>query len=178
MTVPLDGDPGAVVTARDGTGPPAREWLFVVQDGGEVPGVGFYGLRRPSAVAATFPVERWPDGTAVHPWRLHGDGWEVLLWDVAVSRWPADWAATVRATLQRLIDAGCPVAWVGREGFFCDPPCLLTPEGMTEGVLAALTDDGDFRIAVHPDEPLAWLPDEDLLRLRARAPGLADAGTG
>lgn len=58
---------------------------------------------------------------------------------------------------------------------FCDPPELLTPDCMSGGVLAALTDAGDFRLAVRPDEPVAWLPDANLLRLRAHAAGLADA---
>ena len=45
---------------------------------------------------------------------------------------------------------------------------------MGEGVLAALTDDDHFELAVRLDEPLDYLPDSSLLRLRGHAAGLAD----
>ena len=46
-----------------------------------------------------------------------------------------------------------------REGIFSDPPDLLTPECVGEGVLAGGTDDGDSTLAVRLDRPLEYLPD-------------------
>ncbi|HVX46630.1 MAG TPA: hypothetical protein VHC49_22245 [Mycobacteriales bacterium] len=57
---------------------------------------------------------------------------------------------------------------------FCDPPDLFSPECMSEGILAALTSAGEFVGSVDPDAPLNPLTDEQMLRLRHYARGLAD----
>jgi hypothetical protein len=49
------------------------------------------------------------------------------------------------------------------------------PEQMTGGVLAAMTESGDFVCLVDPDKPLETLPDSKLLELRSASRGLADA---
>ncbi len=101
---------------------------------------------------------------------------EVVVWDVAIVAWPTGqaWRDSVRRTLEALVDAGARVAWVGREGYFCDPPDLFDPTFMSGGVLAAMTSGGEFRCAVDPDQALATLTDDELLRLRAASDGLSN----
>ena len=158
-------------------GTPAREQLAIIRGGTEVPGVTFHGLfaadgaRRPA-----FPREAWAPDVEVQSSTLHGKRWQVLLWDVAFPEWPAGdaWRASVRTTFEVLVASGARVAWIGREGFFVDPPALFEPV-MSGGVLAAMTSDGDFVCPLDPDAPIAAIGDADLLRLRSVSAGLADA---
>jgi hypothetical protein len=157
--------------------PPAREQLEIVWRGEQVPGVTFYGLFPRSAGATSlFPEALWPAGVEVGSSILHNERWEVVVWDVAVAAWPSGeaWTRSVRGTLEALVDGGARVAWIGLEGFFCDPPDLFEPALMSEGVLAAMTADRDFRCPVDPDRPLASLTDEDLPRLRGASDGLSN----
>lgn len=157
---------------------PAREILTIVKDGRLQAGVSAYGLRANDVSnPADFPHGAWPADTGWQEGSLHGQDWEVIVWDIAPSSWPAhpEWARVVKQTLRALIDAGCIVSWIGSEGYFCDPPDLFKPECMSGGVLAAMTQAGDFDCAVDPYEPLQVLPDEKLLALRAASHGLADA---
>lgn len=156
---------------------PAREVLTVFIDGDEAPGVIFYALR-PSGAGEqpAFPTDIWPDAHT-RGFRLHGDAWEILGWDVAIHRWPSSeqWREAVRLTLHHLIEGGAVVAWLGAEGSaFSDPPYLFNPEWMTDSALAAMTSDGEFACAVDVDQPV---PDDELSRLREHAQGLADAAS-
>jgi hypothetical protein len=160
---------------------PARETLTVFIDGEELPGVIVYGLRRPGLAPIDFPVHGWVLSHGPHAFRLHGEMWEVLGWDLALGAWPnsQDWPGVVHRTLTALVAAGCAVAWLGAEGCpFSDPPDLFSPTWMDGGVLAALTSEGDFLCPMDPDEPLRHLRSEELEFLRARAHGLADARDG
>lgn len=157
---------------------PARELLTVIWNGEIVPGITFYGLTWPGRWARDkFPGSSWPAGTQAKESQLHGTDWEVIVWDVAVSSWPKGqaWRRAVHDSTAQLLAGGSVVAWLGREGYFCDPPDLFSPKCMSGGVLAAMTSAGDFDCAVDPDESLRHLGDEALLRLRLQAKGLADA---
>ena len=89
---------------------PAREVLTIFVDGEEVSGFIVYGL---SALGTwtekPFPYGIWPPGTHASEFRLRGNAWEVLAWEVAVSEWPtgASWILAVRTTL----------TWLGLKGF-------------------------------------------------------------
>lgn len=154
----------------------AQEVLRVFWEGEEVPGLTFYGLRRRGhSDTPVFPADAW-DSLADHRRsHLHGDLWEVIVWDVRVARWPSaeKFHQVVRQTLEALLVGSCSVAWVGREGFFVDPPDLFLPEFMSEGVLAALSRETGFRIAVALDEPMQFLLDDELQELREAGGGLA-----
>lgn len=157
---------------------PARELLTVIAHGEFRPGIIAYGLRDSTASKnASFPYEIWSAEIEVNEHLLHGDSWEVVRWDIQIDRWPEPdaWEDVVKETLSSLITAGAVVAWLGQEGFFADPPDLFKPEQMTGGVLAAMTESGDFVCPVDPDKPLKTLPDSKLLELRLASKGLADA---
>jgi hypothetical protein len=157
---------------------PAREVLTVIWQGEEIPGLTFYGLRRPGDERRPeFPTEAWAGCAEPRSSRLFGDRWEVLVWDVKLRCWPApeEFPELVRRTLEALRVAGCKVAWVGREGYFADPPDLFLPDSMSEGVLAALSDETGFQMAVALDQPLRSLPDDELLALRKASDGLASS---
>lgn len=106
---------------------------------------------------------------------LYDGGWRVIVWDVPITEWPESdaWTIAVRSTFDSLLAAGCVVAWIGREGYFCDPPDLFLPSCMSEGVVAAATVGGFFSCPVVPDKPLKYLTDEELLEIRSQSDGLA-----
>jgi hypothetical protein len=157
----------------------ARDSLTIFVGGEEVPGIIVYGLfavgsERP----VKFPVDAWVSAPETESFRLFGEGWEVLTWEIPIDLWPAgeQWRAALQATLQAMISRGCRVAWIGAEGVpFCDPPELFNPECMSGGVLAWMTDSGDSGGDLDPDHPIARVADDILLRLRIHARGLADA---
>lgn len=159
--------------------PPVRETLKVIVDGDEVPGLIAYGLRRPGGSADTsFPAYAWIAQPEPTDFTLHGEGWEVLMWEVPIVIWPApsEMESALRATLGTLIEAGCRVAWIGAEGLpFCDPPELFDPHCMSGAVLAWMTDAGAGDCRIDPDAPITPVGDDVLLVLRAHATGLADA---
>jgi hypothetical protein len=156
----------------------ARDSLIIVVDGDEVPGLTIYGLAtRGSLPPIEFPADAWLGAPEVGQYTLHGETWEVPTWDVPIIIWPtADGlAAALRVTLKAMIVGGCRVAWVGAEGLpFCDPPQLFDPACMSGGVLAWMTDAGDFDCPLDPDRPVTRASDEVLLALRSHARGLAD----
>ncbi len=158
--------------------PPAREVLSVFWEGEEVPGLTFYGLRAPTSDALPeFPADEWDGRADCRSWRLHGEAWEVVVWTVRVDRWPGrdEFGFLTERTMHALREAGCVVSWVGREGFFTDPPGLFLPESMSQGVLAALSGATGFRTALDLDQPLRFLLDDELLELREASHGLASA---
>lgn len=156
---------------------PAREVLTIVWQGEFHPGVIAYGLRRQDSTSnPLFPSGAWPVGTEVEEFRLTGDAWEVVRWDILVVKWPnpANWPDVIRQTLSSLLQSEAVVAWLGQEGGFCDPPYLFDPECMTGAVFAALTSD-IFLCPLDPDEPLRSLSDQELAQLRMASGGLASA---
>lgn len=158
--------------------PPAREQLEIIWHGDQVPGITLYGLcPRGSRLEKPFPESLWPWGVETGSSVLHNEHWEVIVWDVAIAAWPPseEWESAIRGTLQWLVSSGASVAWVGLEGFFCDPPDLFSPSCMSGGVLAALTAKGEFLCPLDPHAQLATLTDAELLRLRDASAGLSDA---
>jgi hypothetical protein len=104
-------------------------------------------------------------------------GWEVVLWEFPVVTWPsaAELERAIRVTLATMIEGRCRVAWIGAEGIpFCDPPDLFSPDCTSGGVLAWMNDAGDFDCPLDPDGTLSPISDEEMLRLREHAEGLAD----
>jgi hypothetical protein len=85
------------------------------------------------------------------------------------------WESTIKRTLDALLGSGCVLAWIGREGHFCDPPYLLKPECMSEGLFAAASQDGFFECPLKLDEELSWISDETMVALRTKCPELVDA---
>ncbi len=107
---------------------------------------------------------------------MHGDNWQVVIWDVKIDRWPKPeyFAKYVKKTLKALQEANCVVAWLGLDGFFVDPPSLFLPQYMSGGILAALSEHG-FEMPFALDKPLVSLSDEALLSLRDASKGLASS---
>lgn len=159
---------------------PAKDVLVVFIDGEERPGFTLYHLatRDQTVVPLEFELERlWRAETAVSRGLLHGDRWQVVVWDVAVIDWPAGAAFrdAVRRSLQLLVDNGARAAWMAAEGFtFCDPPALFDPACM-DGALAYARPEGRFVCHVDPDAPLQEASAEEMLALRAATAGLSDA---
>lgn len=157
----------------------AHQMMIVLCNGEEVPGFIAYGLIGPGQWREReLSVNHWPDGTQAQPWVLHGDSWEVRLWDVSLPAFPPgeQWRKAVYETLAQIIAGGCTIAWIGSEGLsFTDPPSLLLPEEMSGSVLASLTSAGDFECPIDPYKPWRTTSDHQLLRLRNHAHGLADA---
>lgn len=160
------------------TRPAARDALRIIVDGDEIPGVIAYGVRP----ARRHPFPEFPRGVwiadpEVAPFTLHGENWEVLMWEIPVVIWPtaSEMDASVRATLSSLIETGCRVAWIGAEGLpFCDPPQLFDTGCMSGSVLAWMTDAGTSNCWLDPEAPIAPATDDVLLSLRRHARGLAD----
>lgn len=155
----------------------ARQQLVIFASGEEVTGAIFYGLFHPGGHgAAQFPGV-WGMERPTNRFLLEGDGWEVLMWEVAIDPWPpqSEWSSSVQVTLSALTRAGARVAWLGGEGFvFSDPPTLFDPVHMTRAVLTWLTDDGATGGEVDLDEPVRPVDDDVLRRLRAYSHGLSD----
>ena len=153
--------------------------MTIFVEGDEVPGLIVYGLFLPgSDRQVEFPSSVWISRPVPCEFRLFGDGWEVLMWEVPIDIWPTGerWRAAIRSTLKAMIERGGRVAWIGSEGGpFCDPPKLFSPDCMSGGVLAWMTDVGDSDIPLDPDLPLAPITDDGLRELRLHARGLADA---
>ena len=156
----------------------ARDALKVIVDGEEVPGLIVYGLRgHKQGTPARFPGQVWDVGRDPLAYILHGEHWEVPMWEIPIVSWraPSDLQSALKSTLAELLNAGCLVAWVGAEGLpFCDPPQLFDPECMSGGVLAWMTDEAS-ELWIDLDEPVAPVPDNVMVELRRRATGLADA---
>lgn len=119
--------------------------------------------------------DSWPMSVVPGSFRLGGSGWEVFAWEIAIETWPelSDWIVSARATLEALVDAGAPVAWMAPEGFFCDPPDLFAPDCMSGAVIASLVADGSFLCPIDAEGRLVGISDADLLVLRQSSPGLA-----
>ncbi|WP_460813554.1 hypothetical protein [Nocardioides korecus] len=155
----------------------ARDSLTVFVAGDEVPGLIVYALHAPGAPSLDWPVSDWPVDREPTSFRLHGDQWEVVGWDVAMQSWPLgrEWRGAVRTLFDRLIAGGAVIAWLGAEGCpFADPPDLFAPEHMTGGVLAAATQQGEFFCPLDPERPVEALGPGEMAVLRDRARGLAD----
>ncbi len=155
---------------------PAREILRVFWEGEEVAGLTFYGIRtREQEDIPRFPAVKWDSLVDCRQSFLHGERWEVIVWDVKVTRWPSPgrFKEALRLTLEALLRGGCSVSWIGLEGFFVDPPDLFLPEFMSGSVLAAISEGTGLRLAVELDEPLQFLRDDELLELRQASKGLA-----
>lgn len=161
---------------------PVSEGLLIVAAGELVPGFVVYGLGAPGCVSTDVPAlvdELWVgSGPGVKLFRLHGEGWEVVLWEIRVSRWPVgpQWERTQATLFDAMISRGADVAWIG-DGFrFSDPPWLFDPEYMSGGVLAWRASNGQQGGHLDPTTSTVPISDEEMLRVRHLAAGLADAG--
>lgn len=156
----------------------ARDALTVFVDGDELPGIMVYGLAsRGMRTPRAAPDGVWPGAASIEEVSLHGERWEVVIWEIALAEWPARdaWKAAIRNALRAHIEAGCVVSWVGAEGIpFCDPPELFDVACMSGGVLAWMTAD-DADCPLDPDGELVPVDDRVLEGLRQTAGGLADA---
>jgi len=154
----------------------AREVLTVISNGEHRPGIVIYGIRSPRKDVPPGATELWPDAERCSTFLLHGDGWEVPMWEIALRRWPApgDFDAALSGTFTALFSEGCVLAWVGAE-LFADPPDLFLPEFMSGGVLVAATPDQSFG-RLDLDSAVEPIGDDQLLQLRELSHGLAAAG--
>lgn len=146
--------------------------LTVYWKGQEEPGLLLYGLRRPDQDLRVAIREVFPGPAEVsEPWRLHGEEWAVDLWTVRSARLRAgdEWRATLEAVLDRLLRSGYAVAWCATEGDFVDPPDLLDPSAMGDGVYAAASRPTGFLCRDDGYGELKVLTDADLERLRRPA---------
>ncbi|HSR54184.1 MAG TPA: hypothetical protein VLV83_25425 [Acidobacteriota bacterium] len=155
-----------------------EEFFRIIWEGEEVSGLTLYGLRtRKEEAPAVFPIPSWPNEIEYRQSTLHGERWEVLVWDIRVQQWPkhTHFGDVVRSTLEALLEGGCCVAWVGREGHFVDPPDLFLPEFMSGGILAALTRDHEYKVNIDTSKPPSLLSDEEMDQLRLHCFDLASA---
>jgi hypothetical protein len=147
-------------------------------DGEERPGFLIYGLKPPvNEDFPEFPTSVWHGYQSVKKRILFGNKWRVLMWEVALDRVhdTAGVAASIDATLQVLLDAGCVAAWVAVEGHFCDPPSLFLPECMSGGVFAVKTVGGISEHAFGSSGGLRPIADAVLLEARSETYSLSAA---
>jgi hypothetical protein len=143
----------------------------------ETSGFVVYGLGFPHSVNREPSVELPDLGRIDRVSRYFGDHWEVIRWDIEISRWPTgvEWRHALAAIFEAMISAGAKVVWVGSETSpFSDPPTLFHPDYMTGGVFAWQTDDGRSGGQLDPENPLVPASVEELVALREYAKGLAD----
>jgi hypothetical protein len=156
---------------------PAKEKLTIFSDGEELPGIIVYGLAAPATLSATLPPDHWDGGQHISTFTLVGEQWEVVLWEIPLSRWPSgpQWQHALSRILETMINQGARVVWVGAEGIpFADPPDLFDPRYMAGAVLTWLTEDGQRGRPFDPDQPLSPATAAELTFLRQFARGLAD----
>ncbi len=161
--------------------PSSRDALSViwrVSDGREeLPGIVLYGLTEPDGwYPQPFPYAAWPPEAEYEESYLYGEHWLVVIWDVRLPQWPSaqGWHTALRYTLQRLLNGGCVVSWLGDGFLFNDPPELLLPGHMSGGVLATLTPTGEYTCHFNSDTPVVEISDEEMLAFRRHTRGLAD----
>lgn len=155
----------------------ARDHLRIFWKGEEAEGLLFYGLRRRRhPTVPQFPTS-WAARTQVNSFLLHGDGWEVVLWEV----WTPGWLlqekldSLVSECFEALHAAGSVVTWMGVEGGFVDPPHLFDPEHMAESVVVAWSASTGRVGRLLLDAPLRFLGAADLEALRESSAGLASS---
>ena len=149
-----------------------RDVLQILCNGNEVPGLTVYAYRRRQMGAQpAFPLELWPAETGVKPSKLSGEEWLVWVWDVKVERWPDQWMEVVRSSLSRLAEMGGLVVWCGLEGYFADPPDLLSPSAMEGGVYAAFSETTGFICHVDIDSRFQPISNDEMLALRTQIGG-------
>jgi hypothetical protein len=118
-------------------------------DGAEVQGFILYGLW-PGDLHSTISIGELDlrmEGATLRSFRLFGDGWTILMWDVGFDTSNAYLQALSgpEFLLDYILGLGARVAWLGAEGLpFADPPDLFTAEWMEGSVLAGKTRGGDF----------------------------------
>jgi hypothetical protein len=151
----------------------SRRSVVIYINGEEAPGMLCYGLgSSDGGESAVFPqLGALPNLELVHEYSLHGDTWRVQMWEVGVDDVDASSMAPIAdAMMDAFLLAGFVIAWVGLEGYFCDPPALFSPECMSGGVLAAATSSGLRWNAFDATEP--WMPISDEVLLQLRKEGL------
>ena len=144
--------------------------LKIFWEGDEVSGITTYGYWKGKVVKElVFPRHLWPERTLFKTSRLHGEGWEVIVWDIRISIWPShqDWIELIRTTLKSMVEAGAEVAWCGLEGFFADPPSLFDPNEMSGGVYATFSKEFGFQCSAHLGLPFKALSDSEVGKLRS-----------
>jgi hypothetical protein len=142
-------------------------WIFV--QGEERPGFTLYSYwLKGGDEVCEFPLSMWPADTMAHGFRLTGENWVVLGWDVEVNEWPSssDWRDLLLHTCKTIARYGARVVWCGLEGFFADPPSLFDPSEMSGGVWCAFAPDWGFKSTAILDGEFKSLSDSDLLGLR------------
>ncbi len=146
--------------------------LTVFWDGEESAGLTFYvDCPRSNIVDPTLSIIEWSSGTEVRKSRLLGESWSVYVFDVKVHVWPKNWLHSVERTLADLTRQTNSVAWCGLEGCFSDPPDLLDPAVMREGVYAAYSVRTGFYCHTDIDREFESLTHDELLALRAQLGG-------
>lgn len=134
----------------------------VFVDGEERTGYILYGLwSEAAAPCEQLDARALRVGAAIaRPFRLVGDGWNVLGVDCAFVS-DLDYREALdrlEGQMDAIIAAGARVAWMGSEGLpFADPPDLFTVEWMEGGVLAGRTREGDLMSGIEAEgfEPLS-----------------------
>lgn len=125
-------------------------------DGEERTGYILYGLwPEASAPSEQLDAQALGVGAAMaRPFRLVGDGWNILGVDCAFASDAEyrDALDRIESQLDAIIAAGARVAWLGSEGLpFADPPDLFTLDWMEGGVLAARTRESDLMSGIEAD---------------------------
>ena len=154
-----------------------NEVAKIIHNGSEKSGLSFhalFSLPNGEIKNISFPYEIWGDNIESKDFLLHGEKWGVLIWDVVIDIWPKTETLNqiIEKTFNVLLKNGACVAWIGREGFFCDPPDLFLPD-MNEGVLAAALP-GKKWINLDIDSFFTPLSDSVVLELRKQSDGVSN----
>lgn len=149
-----------------------RDRLGIFWQGEEGDGILVYGYwKSSSATEPEFPRDVWNAYVDWRPRRLAGADWTVWMWEIRINQWPPStrWHDMIQVLLAAMQSGGSAVSWCGLEGFFVDPPGLLSPAKMSGGAWAAMAADGTSYGPPPLEGPFDPLSDDVLNKLHRLA---------
>ncbi|WP_328461677.1 hypothetical protein OHA21_33240 [Actinoplanes sp. NBC_00393] len=145
---------------------------------GDRPGITFYALfPRGAWHGDDFPLECFPALAQAGDFTMHGQDWEIKLWDLTFEEFPdsESWRTGVHRTYDWIFASGGVVAWIGDGTGYAAPPQLFDAKRMANSVFEGRSADGIRVGALELDAPAVYLDGAGLRVLRTASGGLAMA---
>jgi hypothetical protein len=143
---------------------------------GDRPGVTFYSAQpRGAWQGGTFPAGHFPGLVKDGVFTMHGDTWEITLWDLTFDEFPSGdaWRAAVDRTFDWIFASGGVVAWIGDGVGYAAPPKLFDGEQMANSVFEGRGRNGVRVGELDLDAPARYLDATQMAALREASCGLA-----
>lgn len=145
---------------------------------GDRPGVTFYALHpRGAWRGGAFPLGCFPGQVRDGEFTMHGERWEITLWDLTFEEFPdgVAWRRAVDEIFDWIFRSGGVVAWIGDGTGYAAPPALFDGRKMANSVFEGRGRDGVRAGMLDLDAPVGYLDEAQLGTLRAASGGLAEA---